>query len=69
MDADALPWKKDICVSLHPLLETSLNTIQMQASDLSGAFFVDEIVDLRTKLGYLNCDQTNLSDNQILVNP
>jgi hypothetical protein len=58
MDADALPWKKDICVSLHPLLETSLNTNQMQASDLSGAFFMDEIADLRTKLGYLNSHQS-----------
>ena len=38
----------------------------MQASDLSGAFFMNEIVDLRTELVCLNCHQSRLCLNTVV---
>ena len=57
MDADALPCKKGIYVNHHPSLDTYLNLIPYEASDLSGAFFMDETVDVHAELGYLGYHQ------------
>ncbi len=40
-----------------------------EASDLSGAFYIDETVDVHAELGYLSCQRPILFENQVLVNP